>query len=198
MVKRFLDVAVSLVWLALTAPLWVAVAILIRLDSPGPVFFRQPRAGHHGRRFLLLKFRTMNDQRDPAGRLLPDSARLTRVGRFLRRMSIDEWPQVVNILRGEMSWVGPRPLLAAYLDRYTPEENRRHEAKPGITGWAQIHGRNALSWEERFRLDLWYVGHQSLMLDAQILARTLARVFRREGISQPGRATMDEFMGSNG
>jgi lipopolysaccharide/colanic/teichoic acid biosynthesis glycosyltransferase len=143
----------------------------------------------------LLKFRTMTEARDPAGNLLPDEQRLTRLGCFLRRTSLDELPELINVLKGEMSLVGPRPLLTQYLDRYTPEQARRHEVKPGITGWAQISGRNALTWEEKFKLDVWYVDHRSFWLDAKILLLTLWKVLRREGINQPGHATMEEFRG---
>jgi sugar transferase EpsL len=162
------------------------------------VFVRQLRPGLHGRPFTLLKFRTMTEARDPAGNLLPDEQRLTRLGRFLRRTSLDELPELINVLKGEMSLVGPRPLLMQYLDRYTPEQARRHEVKPGITGWAQINGRNALTWEEKFKLDVWYVDHRSFRLDLRIILLTVWKVLRQEGISQPGQATMEEFQGVAG
>ncbi len=158
--------------------------------------FRQQRPGLHGRPFLLLKFRTMTDARDASGTLLPDAARLTAFGRFLRAASLDELPELLNVLKGDMSLVGPRPLLMQYLGRYTPEQARRHEVRPGITGWAQVNGRNAISWEEKFRLDVWYVDHQSLWLDIRIIAMTIGKILKREGISHPGQATMEEFTGA--
>lgn len=196
MVKRLFDVVLSALLLAATSPLCVFVAILVKLSSRGPVFFRQVRAGRVGRPFTLIKFRTMREARDRSQRLLPDAQRLTTIGRLLRATSLDELPELVNVLRGEMSLVGPRPLLIQYLDRYTAEQNRRHEVKPGLTGWAQIHGRNNLTWEEKFGLDVWYVDHWSLSLDAKVLAMTAWKTFRREGIREPGEATAREFMGS--
>jgi lipopolysaccharide/colanic/teichoic acid biosynthesis glycosyltransferase len=194
--KRVLD----LLALALLAPIWLPVlavlAILVRRRMGSPVFFNQARPGWHGRIFQLRKFRTMTDARDAAGRLLPDGERLTPFGRWLRSTSLDEVPEVVNVIRGEMSLVGPRPLLPQYLERYTAEQARRHEVPPGVTGWAQINGRNALSWEEKFRLDVWYVDHRSLWLDLRILLLTVWKVVRREGISASGEATMPEFQGS--
>ena len=170
----------------------------IRITMGTPVFFRQQRPGLHGEPFTIYKFRTMTDKRDDQGDLLPDAERLTPFGRFLRIASLDELPELVNVLRGEMSLVGPRPLLMQYLERYTPEQARRHEVRPGITGWAQVNGRNALSWENKFELDVWYVDHVSLWLDLKIIALTLWKIVRREGISQPGRATMEEFVGTAG
>ena len=196
MIKRLFDLAVLLV----TAPLWLpalgAVSLLVWLKLGRPVVFTQVRPGQGGRGFRLYKFRTMTDARDPQGRLLSDAARLTPFGRWLRSTSLDELPELFNVLKGDMSMVGPRPLLMQYLARYTPEQARRHEVRPGLTGWAQIHGRNALSWEEKFRLDVWYVDHQSLALDVRILWRTLGSVLRREGINKDGEATTTEFMGS--
>ena len=196
MSKRLFDLAVLL----LTAPLWLpalgAVAVLVRLNLGRPVFFRQPRPGRHGRVFELIKFRTMTLARDAQGHLLPDAQRLTWFGRWLRSTSLDELPELLNVLRGEMSLVGPRPLLVQYLDRYSPEQARRHEVLPGLTGWVQVKGRNALTWEEKFRLDVWYVDHVSLWLDLRILGMTLLTVVRREGISHPGSATMEPFRGS--
>ena len=168
-------------------------ALLVWLSLGPPIFFSQPRPGQDGRLFTLLKFRTMKNDRDAQGNLLSDAERLTAVGRFLRATSLDELPELVNVLHGEMSLVGPRPLLVQYLDRYTPEQARRHEAKPGITGWAQINGRNTISWEEKFALDVWYVDHLSFWLDVRILLLTLWRVIRRQGINQEGHATMPEF-----
>jgi sugar transferase EpsL len=193
--KRMVDVCVALVASVLLMPLIGVVAIAIRYSMGAPVFFPQVRLGYEGKRFELLKFRTMSDARGADGSLLPDSERLTRLGSILRRFSLDELPQLWNVLKGEMSLVGPRPLLVEYLDRYTPEQMRRHDVKPGITGWAQVNGRNALSWEERFRMDVWYVDHWSLGLDAKILLMTAVRVASPQGISQRGHATMPEFMG---
>lgn len=195
-VKRLLDVVVSGAALLLLSPVWGIVALLVRLFVGSPILFRQERLGHRGRRFYIYKFRTMTDGRDSSGHLLPDAQRLTRFGRFLRRTSLDELPELFNVLRGEMSLVGPRPLLARYQNRYTPEHARRHEGKPGITGLAQISGRNALSWEERFALDIWYVDHWNLWVDTRILALTAWKVLRGEGISQPGQATAEEFKGT--
>jgi len=196
--KRAFDIVISLTALTLLSPLMALIALAIRLTMGSPVFFRQPRLGYQGRPFVLNKFRTMNDRRDAQGNLLPDAERLTRFGRFLRATSLDELPELFNVLRGEMSLVGPCPLLMQYLDRYTPEQARRHEAKPGITGWAQVNGRNALTWEQKFALDVWYVDHQSLWLDARIIAMTIWKILTREGISQPGQATMEEFRGAAG
>jgi len=181
--------------LILSAPLWLAAAIAIRCSLGYPVLFRRMRPGLGGRPFPLFKFRTMRDTRGPNGERLDDRQRLTTLGRLLRALSIDELPQLWNVLRGEMSLVGPRPLLMEYLDRYTPEQARRHEVMPGITGWAQVNGRNALNWEEKFRLDVWYVDHASILLDLRILCLTLLRVIQPSGISSQGHATMPEFMG---
>lgn len=193
--KRLLDLAGASVGLVLLMPAILIIAAAIRFALGAPILFRQQRPGLHGQPFMLYKFRTMTDARDSAGTLLPDEQRLTRFGRWLRSTSLDELPELLNVLRGEMSLVGPRPLLIQYLDRYTPEQARRHETRPGITGWAQINGRNAISWEERFKLDVWYVDHQSLLLDIRILALTVWRVIRREGISASGEATMPEYTG---
>jgi len=194
--KRLLDVIVSGTALVAAAPILVGAGAAIRTSMGAPVLFRQERPGLHGKPFVLVKFRTMTDGRDSAGRPLPDAARLTSVGRFLRASSIDELPQLWNVLRGDMSLVGPRPLLMRYLTRYSPEQARRHEVLPGITGWAQIHGRNEVSWERKFALDVWYVDHWSLALDAKILALTVGRVLQRRGISGGGEATMAEFFGT--
>ncbi len=180
----------------LAAPVVGAAALAVRATMGTPVFFRQKRPGLRGEPFGVLKFRTMTQERDASGALRPDAERLTAVGRFLRSSSIDELPQLWNVLRGDMSLVGPRPLLMQYLTRYSPEQARRHDVLPGITGWAQINGRNTLSWDEKFRLDSWYVDHWSLGLDLKILALTALRVVRREGISSEGHVTMPEFMGS--
>ena len=193
--KRVFDLVVSSLMILLLSPLLAAVAMLIRLRLGSPVLFRQERAGWFGSRFECLKFRTMTDARDANGQLLPDADRLTRLGRFLRSASLDELPELINVIRGEMSLVGPRPLLAKYLKRYSPEQMRRHNARPGITGWAQINGRNALNWDERFEFDLWYIDHWSFGLDLSILTKTVWQVIRREGVARPGHATMPEFPG---
>ena len=193
--KRGLDILGSVTGLLLLSPVLAVVAAAIRLTMGSPVFFRQLRPGHRGMPFTLIKFRTMTGARDVDGSLLPDEHRLTRLGSRLRRSSLDELPELWNVLKGEMSLVGPRPLLIQYLDRYTPEQARRHDVKPGITGWAQINGRNALSWDQKFQLDLWYLDHQSLWLDLRILARTCWQVLKCAGISQPFHATMPEFLG---
>jgi sugar transferase EpsL len=193
--KRLIDIAVALSALTLGAPVIAATALLVGFDVGRPVLFRQDRVGLGGRVFRLFKFRTMTDAVDRDGRLLGDAERLTRIGRFLRASSLDELPQLFNVLRGDMSLVGPRPLLVSYLSRYSPEQARRHEVKPGITGLAQVAGRNTLSWPEKFALDVFYVDHASVALDLQILARTVVSVVKREGISAAGVATMPEFQG---
>ncbi|WP_119071452.1 sugar transferase [Aggregatilinea lenta] len=193
--KRLIDIAAALVGLIVLSPLLLVMALLIWIKRGSPIFFRQQRPGLHGKPFTLLKFRTMTDARDAYGDLFPDAERLTSFGQFLRRTSLDELPELFNVLCGDMSLVGPRPLLMQYLDLYTPEQARRHEVRPGITGWAQINGRNALSWEEKFELDVWYVDHLCLWLDLKILTLTVWKVLRKEGISQEGYATMPEFSG---
>lgn len=195
-VKRLIDVTACLITLPVVLVVCGAVALAIWLTMGRPVLFRQKRAGLYGRVFELWKFRTMTNDRDESGRLLPDEKRLTRLGRFLRSTSLDELPQVWNVLRGEMSLVGPRPLRPEYLERYTPEQARRHEVRPGITGWAQVNGRNETTWEERFRRDVWYVDNWSLWLDLKILWLTVIKVLRRDGISRQGHATMPEFLGT--
>lgn len=195
--KRCLDLLVAGSLLLLSAPLLAVVSLAIAATLGRPVFFRQRRPGLGGKPFYLYKFRTMKEQRNAAGELLPDGERLTTLGRWLRSSSLDELPTLWNVLKGDMSLVGPRPLLMQYLERYSPEQARRHEVVPGITGWAQIHGRNRLSWEEKFALDVWYVDHQSFFLDLKILAKTLGTVLRREGISAQGQATAEEFRGSS-
>ena len=193
--KRLLDLVLTVPALIILSPLLIVLGFLVRLKLGSPVLFRQMRPGLNEKPFVMLKFRTMSDARDEHGELLPDAQRLTRFGVFLRKSSIDELPEIINVLKGDMSLVGPRPLLMQYLDRYTPEQARRHEVKPGITGWAQIHGRNALTWEEKFKLDVWYVDHWSLWLDIKILFITVWKIIKREGISHPGHATMEEFKG---
>src|SRR5215475_785525 len=190
--KRLFDVLLTVLFLLVCAPVVALVALCVRLRLGSPVLFCQQRPGLHGRSFTLLKFRTMTEARNGQGHLLSDAERLTPLGRFLRSTSLDELPELLNVLRGEMSLVGPRPLLMKYLERYTPEQMRRHEVKPGITGLAQVHGRNTLSWEQKFALDLWYVENQSLWLDVQILILTVWKILKREGISQEGQATMEE------
>jgi sugar transferase EpsL len=196
--KRLLDIFVASSALLVASPLMAAIALTIRLCDGRPVLSKQKRPGYKGKTFTLLKFRTMSDMRDAQGLLLPDAERLTRTGMLLRQLSLDELPQLWNVLGGEMSLVGPRPLLMQYLDRYNLEQLRRHDVKPGITGWAQVHGRNATTWPERFRLDLWHVDNLSVALDAWILLRTLWQLVKRNGISQQGHATMPEFLGSEG
>ena len=193
--KRMFDVFISAVALIVLSPLMGIVAVTIYLTLGRPALFRHVRPGCKAVPFELLKFRTMTDARDSTGTLLPDKLRLTRCGKLLRRLSLDELPQLWNVLKNEMSLVGPRPLLMQYLARYTPEQMRRHEVKPGITGWVQINGRNTLTWDQKFQLDLWYVDHHSLWLDAKILLLTMWRALRRDGINQPGQATAEEFMG---
>jgi len=183
--------------LILISPVLVGIAVTVRFYLGRPILFKQRRPGYKGKPFDNFKFRTMIDASDSTGQMLPDEARLTRFGRFLRSYSLDELPELFNVLQGEMSLVGPRPLLMQYLERYTPEQARRHEVLPGMTGWAQINGRNAISWEDKFRLDVWYVENWSLWLDIKILWLTLSKVIRREGISQPGHATAHEFMGAD-
>lgn len=193
--KRAFDALASGAGLLLLAPVLTVTAVAVRANLGSPIFFRQVRPGLHGKPFTMVKFRTMKDAVDAQGRPLPDAARLTRFGQFLRSTSLDELPELWNVLRGEMSLVGPRPLLMEYLPLYTPEQARRHEVRPGITGWAQINGRNAISWEEKFALDVWYVDNRTFWLDIKILLLTLKKVFVREGISQEGQATAEKFGG---
>jgi sugar transferase EpsL len=196
--KRLIDFLGALMALVVLAPLFAVVALLVRVKLGAPVLFRQRRPGRGGMIFELVKFRTMTDGRDADGGLLPDAERLTGFGRWLRATSLDELPELWNVLRGDMSLVGPRPLLVQYLDRYTPVQARRHEVRPGLTGWAQVNGRNAQTWEDRFRLDVWYVDHRSLRLDCRILALTVWKVLRRDGVADVGHATKEEFQGPAG
>ncbi len=196
--KRLFDLLITLPGLVLASPLLLIIAVLVRWKLGSPVLFSQVRPGYHGQLFAVYKFRSMMDARDETGAHLPDAQRLGRLGRFLRSFSLDELPELFNVLRGEMSLVGPRPLLVQYLERYSPEQARRHEVLPGITGWAQVNGRNALTWEDKFKFDVWYVDHWSFWLDLKILLMTLWKVLTREGISQPGHATAEEFMGTEG
>ncbi len=194
--KRAFDLAVAIPALIIFSPILVIVAIAIHRKMGGGIFFLQRRPGLHGKPFNILKFKTMSDAKDIDGNLLPDSERLTKLGSFLRSSSLDELPELVNVIFGDMSLVGPRPLLMQYIERYTPEQARRHNIPPGITGWAQVNGRNAISWADKFKLDVWYVDNHNISLDIKILFMTVARVFKREGISQAGHATAQEFMGN--
>jgi lipopolysaccharide/colanic/teichoic acid biosynthesis glycosyltransferase len=194
--KRLLDLLITIPGLILLSPILLLLSLLVFIYHGSPIFFKQRRPGYQDRPFTVYKFRSMSERRDAAGKLLPDAQRLTAFGRFLRASSLDELPELLNVLRGEMSLVGPRPLLMQYLERYTPEQARRHAVHPGITGWAQVNGRNAITWDDKFRLDVWYVDHWSLALDLKILLLTAWKVIKREGISQAGHATAPEFMGS--
>jgi sugar transferase EpsL len=195
MLKRSFDFIIALILLIITSPIFLLCAILIKSKLGTPVLFKQERPGLNGRLFTLYKFRTMIDKFNDIGELLPDGARLTSLGHILRRWSLDEIPQLWNVLKGDVSLVGPRPLLEEYLPLYSPEQARRHEVKPGITGWAQVNGRNALSWEEKFALDVWYVDNRSFWLDLKILGLTVTKVLKNEGINQQGQATMEKFRG---
>lgn len=195
--KRILDVVVAGVCLLLSAPLLIFLSLLVRIKMGRPVFFRQTRPGLGGRPFDMVKFKTMRDATDGQGNPLPDAERLTSFGRFLRSTSLDEFPELWNVLKGDMSLVGPRPLLMEYLPLYTEEQFRRHSVRPGITGWAQVNGRNAISWEDRFKLDVWYVDNRSFGLDLKILFLTVKKVLARDGINENGEATMSKFTGSS-
>ena len=194
--KRLFDIISSAAGLIVISTLLAVLAVLVRLKLGSPILFRQQRPGLGGKAFVIYKFRTMTDQSDALGKLLPDEQRLPAFGRFLRGTSFDELPELLNVLKGDMSIVGPRPLMMKYLGRYSPQQARRHEVKPGITGWAQINGRNAISWEDKFKLDVWYVDNWTLWLDMKIILKSVWMVIVREGITQQGRATMDEFMGT--
>ncbi|MFB9274556.1 sugar transferase [Cohnella cellulosilytica] len=193
--KRLIDFAGAIILSIIVFPVIVVVSVLITITIGKPIFFQQQRPGLKGRPFTIFKFRTMSGKRDELGLLLSDEQRMTSLGRILRKYSIDEIPQLWNVLKGELSFVGPRPLLMDYLDRYTPEQARRHEVRPGITGWAQVNGRNAISWEEKFKLDIWYVDNHSIWLDFKIIWLTLKKVVRSEGISQENHVSMEEFRG---
>lgn len=197
-IKRALDLCLTIPVFTILSPILFFIAQSIRLSMGKPVFYIHKRPGKGGKSFSLYKFRTMNDQKDSDGCLLPDSDRLTRVGKLLRATSLDEMPELWNVIKGDMSLVGPRPLLVRYLCRYTPEQARRHEVKPGLAGWAQVNGRNAISWEEKFKLDVWYVDNRSLWLDIKIIIMTVFQVIKREGIRAKGHATMPEFFGTEG
>lgn len=193
--KRCFDIVAASLGILMLSPLFALLALVVRLSMGSPVFFRQRRPGRDSKAFTVLKFRTMKIQVTGA-RPVPDSERLTRFGKFLRHTSLDELPELINVLKGEMSLVGPRPLLMEYLSLYNPEQARRHEVLPGITGWAQVNGRNAITWEEKFRLDIWYVDHRSMGLDLRILWKTVAGVISAAGVSHPGHATMEPFRGT--
>lgn len=196
--KRFIDFWISLVVLIIISPVLLAVTVWLHFANKGAgAFFFQERPGKDGKIFRVVKFKTMTDERDAEGNLLPDEARLTKVGKFVRSTSIDELPQLINVLKGDMALIGPRPLLVQYLPLYSPEQARRHEVRPGISGWAQCHGRNAISWTEKFKLDVWYVDHVSLMTDLKVVWITIMKVLKRDGISQEGSATMEAFNGHN-
>ena len=195
--KRIMDIALSVMLLILLSPVLLIISILVAWQHGFPILFRQERPGFHGEIFSIIKFRTMRDLVDAEGKLLPDADRLTKLGRFLRSSSLDELPELVNVLKGDMSLVGPRPLLIAYLPLYNEEQLRRHDVLPGITGWAQVHGRNVLTWQEKFDLDIWYVDHWSLWLDIKIIGMTIVKVLKREGVSQPGQATAELFTGNS-
>ncbi len=195
-VKRPFDIITSSLILLIGLPIYAILSILIYTKLGSPILFRQQRPGLHGKPFTILKFRTMTSKRDDAGDLLPDGQRLTRFGRFLRSTSLDELPELLNVLKGEMSIVGPRPLLMQYLPLYTPEQRRRHDVRPGITGWAQINGRNTLSWEEKFKMDVWYVDNHTFLLDIKIILQTIIKTVKRDDINQQGHATMQKFLGS--
>jgi undecaprenyl phosphate N,N'-diacetylbacillosamine 1-phosphate transferase len=196
-IKRFIDIAISCVLLILLIPVFIIILVFIIFYNKDIPFFIQRRPGKYLNNFSVLKFKTMNDAKDESGELLPDSLRLTKVGRFIRKTSLDELPQLINVLKGDMSLVGPRPLLVEYLPLYNEHQKRRHEVKPGITGWAQVNGRNTISWQEKFDLDVWYVDHCSFGLDMKILWLTILKVFKREGINQAGQATVEKFNGHN-
>jgi lipopolysaccharide/colanic/teichoic acid biosynthesis glycosyltransferase len=194
--KRLLDVTVSIIALVLLSPFLILLAVAVAIFLGRPIFFRQKRAGRNGQPFEIIKFRTMTDARSESGALLADEFRLTKFGRILRSTSLDELPELINVIRGEMSLVGPRPLLIHYLPLYSAEQNRRHDVLPGVTGWAQVNGRNSVEWDERLGMDVWYVDHRSLWLDARIVIMTFLVVFNRRGVSAEGHATMPEFSGS--
>ena len=196
MMKQLFDMLSALLGLIVFSPVFIVTALLVRIKLGTPVLFKQQRPGLHAQPFHVYKFRTMTDQHDTDGQLLPDEARLTSFGKMLRRLSLDELPQLLNVIKGDLSLVGPRPLLMEYLSLYSREQAKRHDLRPGITGWAQVNGRNAINWEEKFKLDIWYVENQSFFLDLKILWMTFYKVFKREAISQEGQTTMSKFTGS--
>lgn len=194
--KRIFDVCIAVLVILLFSPIMIAIALIVRIKHGSPILFCQMRPGLNGMPFHLIKFRTMTNNQDPKGNLLPDAQRITSFGKFLRYTSLDELPELINVLKGEMSLVGPRPLLIEYLPLYTLEQARRHDVRPGITGWAQVNGRNSINWEEKFKMDMWYIDNWSFILDLKILWMTLVIVLKREGINQKGKATIDKFSGS--
>ncbi|MCX2739952.1 sugar transferase [Pontibacter anaerobius] len=196
--KRIIDFVLSLTAFIVLLPVFLVVTVLLYFANKGKPFFLQPRPGKNGRIFRVIKYKTMNDQKDAQGNLLPDEVRLTAVGKFVRKTSLDEIPQLLNVIKGDMSLIGPRPLLVEYLPLYNETQRRRHEVRPGITGWAQVNGRNAISWSEKFRYDVWYVDNMSLWLDLKIIFRTIFKIFKSEGISAEGVATMPKFQGNDG
>jgi len=196
-IKRAIDCLVALVLLILALPVLLIAAAFLFFANNGKVFFTQERPGRKTRLFRVIKFKTMNDKKDPNGKLLPDRERLTSVGKFIRTTSIDELPQMINVLKGDMSLIGPRPLLPRYLPLYNEQQKRRHEVRPGITGWAQVNGRNAISWQKKFEYDVWYVDHLGFLLDVKILWLTIIKIFKREGITEQGSATISAFNGNN-
>ncbi len=196
-IKPLLDKLSAFIVLLITSPIILVVILLLAIANRGKVWFKQPRPGKDGAPFNVIKFKTMNDARNEHGELLSDQARLTSIGNLIRKTSLDELPQLINVLKGDMSIVGPRPLLMEYLPRYSEEQKRRHEVKPGITGWAQVNGRNAISWTQKFTYDIWYVDHQSFVLDLKILILTIAKVFKAEGISSSASVTMEKFKGND-
>ncbi|RZK36615.1 MAG: sugar transferase [Pedobacter sp.] len=193
--KRAIDFLTASIGLIILSPIFIIITILLAIKNNGKPFFVQARPGKNGKIFKIVKFKTMNDRRDSNGELLPDAVRLTKIGMFVRKTSLDEIPQLLNVINGDMSLVGPRPLLPSYLPLYSEEQNKRHNVKPGITGWAQVNGRNAISWKEKFELDVWYVNNQSFKLDFKILMLTIKKVIKKDGISQSGEATMSRFEG---
>jgi len=195
--KRVLELLITLILFVVLIPGFILIGILVRYKLGAPVFFKQKRPGLHGKPFMIYKFRSMTDKRDEKGNLLPDIDRFTRFSFFLRKSSLDELPELINVLKGDMSLVGPRPLLMQYLKRYTIEQARRHDVKPGITGWAQVNGRNAIRWEDKFKMDVWYVNNQNFWLDLKILFLTAVQLYKREGVNQKGHVTAEEFMGNN-
>jgi lipopolysaccharide/colanic/teichoic acid biosynthesis glycosyltransferase len=194
--KRFIDFTVSLISFCLLLPLFIVITVLLFIANQGNPFFVQPRPGKNGRIFRLVKFKTMNDRKDEAGNLLSDAERLTPIGNFIRKTSLDEIPQLINVIKGEMSLIGPRPLLVEYLPLYNDRQKRRHEVRPGITGWAQVNGRNAIGWKEKFELDVWYVDHVDFTLDCRIILFTIMKVLKSEGVNQHGHVTMTKFDGN--
>lgn len=195
--KRILDVLIALSVLILTSPLSIAVALALYVQNKGSIFFLQERPGYHEKPFYIIKFKTMTDERDEEGELLPDIERITSLGKFVRKLSLDELPQLFNVLKGDMSLIGPRPLLFKYIPLYSDEQRRRHEVKPGITGWAQVNGRNSISWEKKFKLDVWYVENVTFMLDVRIIWLTIVKILKREGVNQSAARPMQPFDGTN-